>query len=144
MQRMFAPFRPSVPGPDGRLADDPEFPPRIGRIERFFYDPVDPITLSDRKSTSSGSIVWWLSAFELGADAGDKPAIGILLFYGTSMLKRTKVYSPSPVKQSDFVSTQKARAVALEKAESERAQKRLDNDALLDVNASKWRYDSHQ
>jgi len=60
------------------------------------------------------------------------------------MIKRPREYSPSPAKQNDFVSTQKARAAALEKAENERAQKRRDNDALLDVNASKWRYDSHQ
>ncbi|PLZ03755.1 hypothetical protein CY652_05100 [Burkholderia sp. WAC0059] len=59
------------------------------------------------------------------------------------MFKQTRVYAPSPARQSDFVSTQKARAAALAKAESERAQKRRENDALLDVNASKWRYDSH-
>jgi hypothetical protein len=60
------------------------------------------------------------------------------------MLKPTRVYSPSPVSHYDFVSTQKARAAALEKAENERAQKRRENDALLDVNASKWRYDGHR
>ncbi|POR50630.1 hypothetical protein B0G62_108122 [Paraburkholderia eburnea] len=60
------------------------------------------------------------------------------------MPKRTNQYSPSPVRQSDFAITQKARAAALEKAEGERAQKRLENDALLDVNANKWRYDSQR
>jgi len=60
------------------------------------------------------------------------------------MPKRNSLYSPSPVSQGDFATTQKARAAALEKAESERAQKRLENDALLDVNASKWRYNSQR
>lgn len=62
------------------------------------------------------------------------------------MLKRTSVLSlsSSPVRQSDFVVAQKARAAALEKADSERAQKRRENDALLDVNARKWRYESHR
>ncbi|QBR04084.1 hypothetical protein [Paraburkholderia pallida] len=56
------------------------------------------------------------------------------------MRQRTKAYSASPIRQCDFASTQKARAAVLEKAENERAQKRRDNDARLDVNASKWRY----
>ncbi|RDJ99288.1 hypothetical protein [Paraburkholderia lacunae] len=56
------------------------------------------------------------------------------------MPKQTKVYSPSPSRHSDFVVTQKARAAALEKAENERAQKRRDSDARINVNASKWRY----
>lgn len=60
------------------------------------------------------------------------------------MPKQTRVYSPSSVSPCDFVNTQKARAAALEKAENERAQKRRENDALLDVNASKWRYDGHR
>ncbi|GAB6851462.1 hypothetical protein JCM10599A_52660 [Paraburkholderia kururiensis] len=60
------------------------------------------------------------------------------------MLKRTGGYSASPIKQGDFFITQKVRAAALEKAESERARRRRENDALLDVNASKWRYDSRR
>jgi hypothetical protein len=42
--------------------------------------------------------------------------------------------------QSDFALTQKARVAAMAKAESDRAQKRQDNDARIDVNAGKWRY----
>ena len=83
--------------------------------------------------------------FEPGAHADNPLAIvGVLLnFYGASMLKRNSVPAPSsPVRQSDFIITQKARAAALQKADSERAQKRLENDARLDVNASKWRYES--
>lgn len=60
------------------------------------------------------------------------------------MPRRPEVYSPSPIKKSDFPITQKARAAAMEKAESERARKRDEHDALLNVNASKWRYDSHR
>lgn len=56
------------------------------------------------------------------------------------MQRQSKMYSSSPVGHSDFVGTQKARAAALEKAEDERAQRRRDNDARIDVNASKWRY----
>lgn len=56
------------------------------------------------------------------------------------MFQRTKAYSASPITQSEFASTRKARAAALETAENERAQKRRENDARLDVNASKWRY----
>lgn len=60
--------------------------------------------------------------------------------YGINMRGRPKVYSASPVTPSDFASTQKARVAARESAENERAQKRRDSDARLDVNASKWRY----
>ncbi|OLL27328.1 hypothetical protein BTH42_33335 [Burkholderia sp. SRS-W-2-2016] len=62
------------------------------------------------------------------------------------MIKRTSApsLSSSSVRQSDFIVAQEARATALEKADSERAQKRRENDALLDVNASKWRYESHR
>jgi len=68
------------------------------------------------------------------------------IFYGASMLKRPSASSllASPVRKSDFVITQEARAAALEKADSERARKRRENDALLDVNASKWRYESRR
>jgi hypothetical protein len=58
----------------------------------------------------------------------------------SSMSSQTKVSSSVPVRQSEFAVAQKARASALERADSERAQKRLDSDARLDVNASKWRY----
>jgi hypothetical protein len=51
-----------------------------------------------------------------------------------------KVNVPAPIKQSEHAVAQKARASALELADNERAQKRRDNDARLDVNASKWRY----
>ncbi len=60
------------------------------------------------------------------------------------MIKRARAYSPSPARPGDIVTAQKARAAALEEAERERAQKRRENDARLDVNASKWRYDSKQ
>jgi hypothetical protein len=56
------------------------------------------------------------------------------------MSNETKANSATPVRQSDAVVTHKARAAALEKADSERAQKRRDNDARINVNASKWRY----
>jgi hypothetical protein len=52
--------------------------------------------------------------------------------------------APSPTGQSDFAMTQKARAAALVKADSERAEKRRENDSLLDVNAGKWRYNSQR
>lgn len=60
------------------------------------------------------------------------------------MLKRTTVDTTSLVKQSDFAISQKARVAALEKAEKERAQKRRENDALLNVNASRWRFEIRQ
>jgi hypothetical protein len=56
------------------------------------------------------------------------------------MASRIKDTSTITSRQSDFVVAQKARASALERADDERAQKRRDNDARLDVNASKWRY----
>lgn len=61
---------------------------------------------------------------------------------GETMASRMKVNPAvtSTSRQSDFVVAQKARASALERADDERAQKRRDNDARLDVNASKWRY----
>jgi hypothetical protein len=53
------------------------------------------------------------------------------------MTSQVKVVPAAPVqpKQSEHAVAQRARATA-----AERAQKRLDNDARLDVNASKWRY----
>lgn len=60
------------------------------------------------------------------------------------MRKKTVPYTPSPTGQSDFAMTQKARAAALVKADSERAEKRRENDSLLDVNAGKWRYNSQR
>ncbi|WP_459904508.1 hypothetical protein [Caballeronia sp. HLA56] len=59
---------------------------------------------------------------------------------GTSMTTRPKVNPAVAVKQSEYTIAQKSRASALSNADSERAQKRRDNDALIDVNASKWRY----
>lgn len=56
------------------------------------------------------------------------------------MSAKTKVNLSAPVRQSEFLLNQKSRASALERADSERAQKRRDSDARLDVNASKWRY----
>lgn len=44
------------------------------------------------------------------------------------------------VRQNDYADTQKARALALKLADSERAQKRRESDARINVNASKWRY----
>lgn len=63
-----------------------------------------------------------------------------ILFWGTSMQKQTERKLASPARQSDFVDVQKSRALALKRADIERAQKRLENDARIDVNASKWRY----
>ncbi|SAL78013.1 hypothetical protein AWB67_05190 [Caballeronia terrestris] len=58
------------------------------------------------------------------------------------MTSQVKVVPAAPVqpKQSEHAVAQRARATAFERADAERAQKRLDNDARLDVNASKWRY----
>ncbi len=56
------------------------------------------------------------------------------------MLKQTKMTSATPVKPNDYAIAQKARVSAWEKADNERAQKRLENDARINVNASKWRY----
>ncbi|MGF6758960.1 hypothetical protein [Paraburkholderia sp. GAS42] len=56
------------------------------------------------------------------------------------MLKPARVISTFSATQSDFALTQKARVAAMAKAESDRAQKRQDNDARIDVNAGKWRY----
>ncbi|GAB7521255.1 hypothetical protein PBS_02380 [Paraburkholderia sp. 2C] len=56
------------------------------------------------------------------------------------MPKRTRVYPTSPVAQSDYVTEQKERVSARGKAESERARKRLDMEARVNVDASKWRY----
>jgi hypothetical protein len=56
------------------------------------------------------------------------------------MQRQTKVYSNSPVRLSDYGMEQKARVSAWERADSERAQKRREMDARINVNASKWRY----
>jgi hypothetical protein len=56
------------------------------------------------------------------------------------MPKQTKVYATSPVRQGDYFIEQRERVSARDKAENERARKRLDMDARIDVNASKWRY----
>jgi hypothetical protein len=44
------------------------------------------------------------------------------------------------VSQSDYVIQERARVSSRKKAEGERAQKRLEMDAHLNVNAGKWRY----
>jgi hypothetical protein len=62
------------------------------------------------------------------------------LFAGIQMLKRPPMSSTSPSRQEDSVATRKARAEALRQAEADRAQKRFDDDARIDVNAAKWRY----
>ncbi len=51
-----------------------------------------------------------------------------------------RLHSTSPVSQSDFAIQERARVSSREKAESERARKRLETDARINVNASKWRY----
>jgi hypothetical protein len=56
------------------------------------------------------------------------------------MPTKIKTYSPSPDAQNAYVSEQKARVSAREQAENERAQRRREMDARINVNASKWRY----
>jgi len=56
------------------------------------------------------------------------------------MSTKMKTYTTSLDGQNAYVNEQKARVTAREQAESERAQKRRDMDARLNVNASKWRY----
>lgn len=56
------------------------------------------------------------------------------------MPKQTALKPASPASHSDYVDVKKARALALKRADSERAEKRRENDARIDVNASKWRY----
>lgn len=53
---------------------------------------------------------------------------------------QTKLKLPTPARPSDSVDVRKARELALKRADIERAEKRLENDARIDVNASKWRY----
>ncbi|MGF6372331.1 hypothetical protein [Paraburkholderia sp. MM5482-R1] len=62
------------------------------------------------------------------------------LFAGVQMLKRTPMSPIMSGRPEDYVATQKARVEALRQAESDRAQKRLDDDARIDINAAKWRY----
>lgn len=56
------------------------------------------------------------------------------------MPKQTESELATPVRQSGYVDAQKAHALALTRADSERAQKRRENDARINVNASRWRY----
>ena len=56
------------------------------------------------------------------------------------MPKQTELKSAIPVRQREYVDTQKARALALKRADSERAERRRESDARINVNASKWRY----
>ncbi|CAI8695262.1 hypothetical protein BTK96_000800 [Burkholderia pyrrocinia] len=60
------------------------------------------------------------------------------------MPKQTEQKSATSVRQNDYVDAQKSRAQALKRADIERAEKRRENDARLDVNASKWRYISQE
>ncbi|TDA48167.1 hypothetical protein [Burkholderia pyrrocinia] len=60
------------------------------------------------------------------------------------MPKQTEQKSVTSVRQNDYVDAQKSRAQALKRADIERAEKRRENDARLDVNASKWRYISQE
>ncbi|WP_423382429.1 hypothetical protein [Burkholderia sp. LMG 32019] len=56
------------------------------------------------------------------------------------MPKQTELKPATPTAHSDYVDMKKARASALKRADSERAEKRRENDARINVNASKWRY----
>ncbi|WP_206996672.1 hypothetical protein [Trinickia mobilis] len=56
------------------------------------------------------------------------------------MPKQTELKLATAVRQSDYVDAYKARALALKRADSERAEKRRESDARINVNASKWRY----
>jgi hypothetical protein len=56
------------------------------------------------------------------------------------MPTKMKTYSTSLDGQNAYVTEQKARVSAREQAENERAQKRREMDARINVNASKWRY----
>ncbi|WP_412023425.1 hypothetical protein [Burkholderia cepacia] len=56
------------------------------------------------------------------------------------MPKQTERKSSTPVRHNDYVDAQKSRALALKRADIERAEKRRENDARINVNASKWRY----
>ncbi|CAB3767017.1 hypothetical protein [Paraburkholderia humisilvae] len=58
------------------------------------------------------------------------------------MRTQNKAYSTAPTGQNAYLIEQKARVSAREQAESERAEKRRDMDAHINVNASKWRYPS--
>jgi len=61
-------------------------------------------------------------------------------FADINMLKRIPTDPAAPFRKQDLTATQKARVEALRQAESDRAEKRLENDARIDVNAAKWRY----
>jgi len=56
------------------------------------------------------------------------------------MPRQPRTYSSPAVRQSDYAVEQKARESARKMAEGERAQRRRDMDARIDVNAAKWRY----
>nr|WKF56398.1 hypothetical protein HUO10_000855 [Paraburkholderia busanensis] len=56
------------------------------------------------------------------------------------MLKRSRPGSNVSTTQQNHLATQKSRTESLRQEEADRAQKRLDGDALIDVNAAKWRY----
>ena len=56
------------------------------------------------------------------------------------MPKQTELKPATPARHSDYADVKKARASALKRADSERAEKRRENDARINVNASTWRY----
>lgn len=56
------------------------------------------------------------------------------------MQNKAKVHNVSSTKQSDYAINQTTRLAAQQKAEMDREVKRREMDALLNVNAGKWRY----
>jgi len=70
------------------------------------------------------------------------PSPTSFLFSNINMLKRIPTDPGAPFRKQDLTATQKARAEALRQAESDRAERRLENDARIDVNAAKWRFPS--
>jgi hypothetical protein len=110
-------------------------PPERPGVDPNSFDPASGHALRSSCSTSQ-SRTQERRAFRSVASVS--PYFSLLDW--SSMSSQTKVSSSVPVRQSEFAVAQKARASALERADSERAQKRLDSDARLDVNASKWRY----
>jgi hypothetical protein len=106
-------------------------------------DPTSPYRGGPLGVIQSAVVLFfdWLASYSRIRDVSPRIIPPYLnLFIGTSMPNPTKPYSASTARQGDFANTQKARAAELEKAENERAQKRLAYDARINVNATKWRY----
>jgi hypothetical protein len=59
---------------------------------------------------------------------------------GINMQKQPSVYPATQFRKPEVSITQKARAESLRQADLDRAEKRLRDDARIDVNAAKWRY----